>query len=408
MAGMNPDPGVSLTPGDYFVLSRLDGSSSVHTISTMVGQSDAAVAEVLVRLVAAGCAEVAGIQRDEALAALEGAPAPPPVTSSPTPSEFKREASWKRADDYRQVGMRGETSGMYGMATSDDAPKRRAKSESKAPDLSRELIPEGWPVPFDQFTFDPVAMAGGEAMSTVQKQVVMYYHFHLRRVSYYRLFGVEESANRREIKAAYFRLSKAFHPDRWFRRDVGEFGARIEEIFKWLNRAYSVLGSPRKRKGYSQLLKRGYIGEWQLERGGGPAPRKPGGSPKAPASSRTEQRRTTGVLAARARQAEASGEFDKAVDLYERALQVTPTPELRIRLVECMLKAHVEPQAIEQHLVAARDEGGEPKDVLLLEATVARRLNQLDRAISCYLAVLEIEPDNPVAKLGVSGLTGHE
>ena len=390
LAGVDPDPRVTLTPSDYFVVSRLDGRADVRTLASLVGQSVAALQQVLIRLVAAGCATLDGVTQEEAFASLSSAPAPapPPVKQAPArAAKPETSATTEKSGLYALGGEKAETS------------KRKAP---KAADLSREMIPDGWPVAFEQFTFDPVVMSSGDALTTEQKQVVLYYHYHLKRVSYYRLFGVEQQAGRRDIKASYFNLSKAFHPDRWFRQDVGEFGGPIEDVFKWLNRAYSVLGSPRKRKGYNQLLKRGYLGEWQLERGGAPPPR-----PRASNAGR-ETRRTFGVLAARARQAEASGDFSGAVELYGRALQVDPTPELRIRLVECMLKANVQPQEIEPHLSAAREQGGDEKSVLLLDAAIARRLNQIERAISSYLAVLELEPDNPVAKLGVSSLRGNE
>ena len=275
------------------------------------------------------------------------------------------------------------------------------KKKPTVPKLKMDILPPGWPVPIQQFTFDPVTMATGDALNTEQKQVVLYYHYHLRRVTYYALFGIQPGASRREVKNAYFALSKAFHPDRWYRQDTGEFGEMIEDVFKWLNRAYGVLSSPRKRKGYDKLVARGYIGEWQLERSAPAQPRRePAKSQESPGRA-TDSRRTLDVLSARARRAANDGEWEEACDLYLRLLEMNDTAELRIRLVECMLKANMEPHEVDRQLAPAASQETPTVPVMLLEAEVARRLDDLTRAEACFLRVLEIEPANPVARLGL-------
>lgn len=410
MVGSTPDPGVTLTPGDFFVVSRLDGATPLHTVAQMTGKSDGQVAEVLVRLVAAGLAEVDGVSKAEAHAAVVGAMPPPPVATGSSDS-FDREPSWKKASDFRRTKTPAETSGMYSMAE-ERTPARRRRTFTG---LSRELVGDQFPVPFEQFTFDPVLMQDATALTDEQKQVVLYVHYHLRRVTYYQLFDVAKDARRSEIKSAYFQLSKAFHPDRWFRKDVGEFADRIEDIFKWLNRAYAVLSSPKKRKGYDRLLQRGHLGEWEFERSAdnpnaatsptrSATPRPRGSSDEA----RGDGARTVTLLVARARGAASSGDWAKAVDLYGRAVTVAPSAELRIRLAECMLKAHAEPDDIDEQLRAARAAGGDEKEVLLLEAETARRLDDIERAVERYEAVLALEPDNATARLGLSRLAPPE
>lgn len=65
---------------------------------------------------------------------------------------------------------------------------------------------------------------------------------------YHEILGVERACEPREIKRAYFRLSKEFHPDRYFRRNVGDFGPRLERIFKKVAEAYELLSDPTTRK----------------------------------------------------------------------------------------------------------------------------------------------------------------
>ena len=383
-----PARGVVLTPSDFFVMSRLDGNTDLHTLAQMVGKPESEVAEVLVRLVAAELVAVHGVSLDEAKAVLNAAPAPPVSAVSP------RGAS-SAPGGFQRTKTPTETSGMYSIASGE--PARRAKDKGHG--ISVALIPSGWPVPYEQFAFDPVALESGDALTVEQKQVVMYVHYHLRRITYYQLFDVPSDARRTEIKSAYFQLSKAFHPDRWFRKDVGRHGDTIEEVFKWINRAYAVLSSPKKRKGYDRLIARGHLGEWEFERtADNPAPSSPSPSP----SHGAESKRTADVLVARARSAASSGDWTVAMQRYLGAIALVQSAELHIRLAECMLKTHAEPREVEAQLEAARNLGGDGKDLLFLEAESAMRQENLTRAREKYAAILSLEPENPAAKLGLS------
>ncbi|MDQ3511161.1 MAG: DnaJ domain-containing protein [Pseudomonadota bacterium] len=63
--------------------------------------------------------------------------------------------------------------------------------------------------------------------------------------------GVEPSAGDAEIKSAYRRLARKFHPD------VSK-ESEAEEKFKSVNEAYEALRDPQKRAAYDQLRSRGY------------------------------------------------------------------------------------------------------------------------------------------------------
>ncbi|KRG86461.1 MULTISPECIES: DnaJ C-terminal domain-containing protein [Stenotrophomonas] len=68
---------------------------------------------------------------------------------------------------------------------------------------------------------------------------------------YYATLGVEPTAGDAEIKTAYRRLARKYHPD--VSKEAG-----AEEKFKAVNEAYEALRDPAKRQAYDQLRAQGY------------------------------------------------------------------------------------------------------------------------------------------------------
>src|SRR5215469_339126 len=64
---------------------------------------------------------------------------------------------------------------------------------------------------------------------------------------YYEILGVQRSASEADIKKAFRKLAREFHPD------VAKDKKRAEEKFKEINEAYEVLSDPAKRKRYDEL-----------------------------------------------------------------------------------------------------------------------------------------------------------
>jgi len=58
------------------------------------------------------------------------------------------------------------------------------------------------------------------------------------------LLGVEKGAVPKVVKRAYFKLSKEFHPDRYFRREIGSYAQRLDRIFKKVLEAHEMLSDP--------------------------------------------------------------------------------------------------------------------------------------------------------------------
>jgi DnaJ-class molecular chaperone len=64
---------------------------------------------------------------------------------------------------------------------------------------------------------------------------------------YYKILGVDKGASEKEIKQAYRRLARKYHPD------VNPGDNSAEDRFKEIGEAYAVLSDPQKRKKYDQF-----------------------------------------------------------------------------------------------------------------------------------------------------------
>ena len=64
---------------------------------------------------------------------------------------------------------------------------------------------------------------------------------------YYEILGVPRDATQEQIKKAYRKLAKQYHPD------AHPGNKEYEEKFKEINEAYEVLGNPENRRKYDQL-----------------------------------------------------------------------------------------------------------------------------------------------------------
>ncbi|PYK60148.1 MAG: J domain-containing protein [Verrucomicrobia bacterium] len=85
---------------------------------------------------------------------------------------------------------------------------------------------------------------------------------------YYETLGVSKTASEDEIRSAFRKLARKYHPD------VAKDKKTAEEKFKHINEAYEVLSDPEKRRKYDQL------GEnWNQPGGFQPPPQWGGGQP---------------------------------------------------------------------------------------------------------------------------------
>ena len=79
-------------------------------------------------------------------------------------------------------------------------------------------------------------------------------------IDYYKILGVDKSIPQKDVKKAYLKRAKQFHPD------LHPDDPKAKAKFQALNEAYDVIGDPEKRKKYDQ-----YGEQWRMadQMGGG-------------------------------------------------------------------------------------------------------------------------------------------
>lgn len=69
----------------------------------------------------------------------------------------------------------------------------------------------------------------------------------MARRDYYDVLGIQRNADEKEVKHAYRKLAKKYHPD------ANSHNQQAEQKFKEITEAYDVLSDPEKRKQYDQF-----------------------------------------------------------------------------------------------------------------------------------------------------------
>jgi len=111
---------------------------------------------------------------------------------------------------------------------------------------------------------DPRAQGEGKDVSRELKARVNEMEVRAERANFYELLGVVPNAERNEIRKAYFDLSREFHPDAYFGKDLGRWRPKMEAIFAKITHAYETLSRNRDRVRYDEYIA-DQIRAWEVE-----------------------------------------------------------------------------------------------------------------------------------------------
>ncbi len=91
-----------------------------------------------------------------------------------------------------------------------------------------------------------------EPLSEQERAELERLHAFARKSDYYQLLGMPPDATAEAITAAYYQMSRDWHPDRHYRRDLGDYKAKLEVVFINITKAYKTLSDPEQRRRYNR------------------------------------------------------------------------------------------------------------------------------------------------------------
>lgn len=201
----------------------------------------------------------------------------------------------------------------------------------------------------------------------------------LHVANYFDLLDVDIDADKRKVKRAYRRLSKQFHPDRYYGKKMGPFGPWLATIFETLTKAFDVLSDERLRGQYVAALQ--------------------GKTPPARVGPQT-QAEYAEELFERARHNEAGGNHTVALKLFAAAIRLDPRPAYLRRAALCALAAEEFADA-EQYASKAKDLEPNNPSALRVLANVYRALEKLELAERTLIDALAIKSENDALLTGL-------
>ena len=120
------------------------------------------------------------------------------------------------------------------------------------------LVPSGAPVrpaaapAVPQAVPPPPPAAAGKSLDLDPTQMAELWErcARLDQMDYFEVLMVEKTSAPADIKRAFYRESRAYHPDRFFHLDNKELKERVNELYKRVTEAYYVLRDDAKRRLY--------------------------------------------------------------------------------------------------------------------------------------------------------------
>ncbi|HUS64524.1 MAG TPA: DnaJ domain-containing protein [Kofleriaceae bacterium] len=237
----------------------------------------------------------------------------------------------------------------------------------------RPQPPAPAPPPPGAFTDEELrAMAEPVQLQEAEKRRILEVMRMVRAGDYFAVLGVSREIDRRELKRAYFRMSKEFHPDRHYKQELGSFGPWLSRIFETATTAFQVLDDDERRAQHAAALD-------GTPAGGTRAGSQDGGNPVG-SQNRPDY---AAELFQRGCDAEVAGDLAGAVKLLAAAARVDPQPRYLRRAAACALACGQLSEAEEYAKKAAslRSDDASYARVLADVHRAAGRLNEAEEVL---------------------------
>ncbi len=351
---------LQLSPADGFLLSRVDGTTSARQVVEMIPLPVEDAERSLLGLVATGVVTYSEEPR------LRLVPAPTPPAPSATPPSVAPQ----RAETPRPQPPPSPPAPPPAVTAPQSATAPAGGVDSSPPSASR---------PSDDDRRREI-LAMQQALATRN-------HFEV--------LGISRAAGEAEVKEAYFRLARRFHPDA-HHDSLADLRDTLETVFIQLGEVYEVLRDPRRRSEYEERLNR------QRAAAGPESAASAEPPPPVP-----ELQRDPESLARAAEQAvQSAGRlFDQekywdAIQVLEpsgRAIQGRLRTRGQTLLARCYLKNPKWARRAEEVLLEVTREDPKAVDAWALLGSIYDAKGIRTRALSMYKKALELKPDHEEA-----------
>jgi tetratricopeptide (TPR) repeat protein len=221
-------------PEEYFLLSRIDGSQSLREVLLATGLPVERAIAIVTRLRSIGALLLPG----ETAAPVPGAPPARATPSQPRITPLSTPA----VEPPRT-------------AAGSAAIKRPQTAGGSRPEQRPEVRPDPVVAPSHDLSLpnpsseELAALAENIELPDADRRRILAMARLVESRDMHALLGLPTDAEPKEIKRAYFALSKEVHPDRFYGKRLGSFAERMAAVFEAIARAYARLTSGEHARG---------------------------------------------------------------------------------------------------------------------------------------------------------------
>jgi serine/threonine protein kinase/tetratricopeptide (TPR) repeat protein len=339
---------IALTPADGFLLSRIDGKAMARDLFKLIPLATEDVERSLFSLLSTGVVEYrtaaaqTGPHPRAAAAVLPPAAAPRPIAFAPSHPTGASEAR-------RDL----------------EAEKARQEAVEKALEPTRKMILE--------------------AFEALQSR------------NLFEFMGIAREATDAQVREAYFRMAKFFHPDTRLDPRLSELQDKRNAVFIRLGHAYEGLRTPAGRARYAASL--------------AALPTAPAADEPPPYSEAAHEAWLAQESLLSAEEFHREGRYWDAIQLLESTiprLEGAVKLRARVAMARSQMKNPNWVKRAEESMYALLQEHPNSVDALLVLAELYRSTQMRSRALAMYRRALEIDRDNKDAQSAVRFLLAQE
>jgi tetratricopeptide (TPR) repeat protein len=273
---------------------------------------------------------------------------------------------------------------------------KRAAPPPRAPEPAP--APSG-PAPGAPAPAPEAAPADNAREMEARRREILELHEGLRGRTHYELLGIAQTATEAEVKDAYFRRAKRFHPDAHHHAALADLGQKLEAVFIRLGEAYEALRHRHSRASYDRTLRPLVTAAPPLVAGAAPPTSAATPEPEPPPDPAVERKKAAENVRRGEKHLDEARYWD-AIQMFEPALEWVEGP-LKERALVGLARALIKnpnwvkrgEETLQELLRLAPKHVGGLMELALLYYTSGLK----SRALAMFRRVLEIEPENEVA-----------